>query len=182
MKSFTLLSSFLAILSLATLISCTPEAKKSAEVSSSIRMALDNAGLKDVSVNQNREKGVVTLGGQVTVDTDKAQAATIAKNLAGEQVISNEIAIVPKDNAADAKKMNNELDKGIESNLEAALIKAKLNDVVKYSVSNHVVTLTGEVKTLAVRTQSEKLAAAVPNVQQVVNELQLMKRKATSSN
>ena len=41
--------------------------------------------------------------------------------------------------------MNSDLDKGIEQNLDAALIESKLHDGVKYAVKNHVVTLTGEV-------------------------------------
>ena len=41
--------------------------------------------------------------------------------------------------------MNSDLDKGIESNLDAALIRDNLHDDVKYAVKNNVVTLTGEV-------------------------------------
>jgi hypothetical protein len=37
------------------------------------------------------------------------------------------------------------LDKGIEKNLDAALIQNKLHDNVKYDVKSGVVTLTGEV-------------------------------------
>jgi osmotically-inducible protein OsmY len=66
--------------------------------------------------------------------------------------------------------------------LDAALIEAKLHDNVKYDVKNHVVTLTGDVASGAERRQAEQIAAAVPNVQQVVNELQVKKQKATSSN
>jgi osmotically-inducible protein OsmY len=73
------------------------------------------------------------------------------------------------------------LDKGIESNLHAALISAKLDKNVKYSVKNHVVTLTGEVTSQARRARVEAVTAGVPNVQQVVNELQVKGQKATSS-
>jgi len=34
--------------------------------------SLDQANLKSVSIIQDRDKGVVTLGGQVTADADKA--------------------------------------------------------------------------------------------------------------
>jgi len=44
---------------------------------------------------------------------------------------------------------------------------------------NHVVTLTGEVDAQATRTLAEKIASSVPNVQQVVNELQIKTQKAT---
>jgi osmotically-inducible protein OsmY len=78
--------------------------------------------------------------------------------------------------------VNSDLDKGIEKNLDAALIEARLHDSVKYDVKNHVVTLTGEVNSGQERTQAEQIATAVPNVQQVVNELQVKRQKATSSN
>ena len=45
----------------------------------------------------------------------------------------------------DAKAVNSSLDKGIEGNLDAALIGAKLDHNVKFAVKNRVVTLTGEV-------------------------------------
>jgi osmotically-inducible protein OsmY len=77
--------------------------------------------------------------------------------------------------------MNSDLDKGIEQNLDAALIQSKLHDNVKYAVKNHVVTLTGEVDSQSTRQDAEKIAASVPNVQQVVNELQVKKQKASSS-
>jgi hypothetical protein len=35
-----------------------------------MRKSLDQAGFKDVSVSQDRDKGVVTLGGQVASDGD----------------------------------------------------------------------------------------------------------------
>jgi osmotically-inducible protein OsmY len=44
-----------------------------------------------------------------------------------------------------------------------------------------VVTLSGEVDSQAKRAHVEKIASAVPNVQQVVNEMQVKDQKATSS-
>ena len=67
------------------------------------------------------------------------------------------------------------------SNLDAALIMGNLHDSVKYAVKNHVVTLTGQVDSPAKRDQAEQVAAAVPNVQQVVNVLQVKEQKATST-
>lgn len=164
-----------------TLVGCSTATTKSADVSDSIRTSLDQAGFKDVSVKQDRDKGVVTLSGRVTAETDKLQAETIAKGLAGSQVVANEIAVVPTGVESDAKKVNSALDEGIESNLDAALIVAKLHDNVKYSVKNHVVTLSGEVNSQATRARAEELAAGVPNVKQVVNVLQVKGQKATST-
>ena len=123
------------------LAGCSARSTKSVEVSDSIRASLDKAGYKDVSVSQDRDKGVVTLGGHVAADSDKSQAEAIAKTIAEGQVVSNQIAVLPLGAESDAKKMNSDLDKGIESNLDAALIKDKLHKSVHYSVKNRKSTL-----------------------------------------
>ena len=117
-----------------------------------------------------------------STDADKTQAQSIVQGIAVGQVVANQIAVVPAGGASDAKAINSDLDKGIEKNLDAALIDAKLHDDVKYTVKNHVVTLTGDVVSGDLRRQAEQIATSVPNVQQVVNELQVKKQKATSSN
>jgi hyperosmotically inducible protein len=174
--------SALAVLLVGTLAGCSANDTKSPEISDSIRKSLDLANLKDVSVTQDRDKGVVTLAGHVAADGDKAQAESIAKSMAGTQVVSNQIAVIPPASASDAKKVNSDLDQGIEKNVDAALIQNGIKKGVKYDVKSGVVTLTGEVVSEAVRTQVQTVASAVPNVQQVVNELQVKNQKATSSN
>ena len=78
--------------------------------------------------------------------------------------------------------MNSDLDQGIEKNLDAALIQNRMHGDVQYAVKNGVVTLSGEVNSEATRTRAEAVATAMPNVQQVVNDLQVTKnRKASSS-
>lgn len=155
---------------------------KSADVSASVRRSLDDAGLKDVSVNQDREKGIVTLGGHVSNEQDKARAESIARPLAAGQVVAMEVAVIPVGDETVAKAVNKDLDKGIEHNVAAALLRARLHDSVKYEVTNAVVTLTGEVPSQATRASAEDIASRVPNVKQVVNTLQVKGQKATSSN
>jgi osmotically-inducible protein OsmY len=123
----------------------------------------------------------VTLSGSVGADADKAQAEALAKSLAGAEVVADQIAVLPPGAEHDARAMNSDLDKGIEQNLDAALIQNKLHQGVKYAVKSGVVTLTGEVSSQAKRRAAAKIARAVPNVQQVVNELQVKKQRASSS-
>lgn len=163
------------------LIGCSSTAKKSADVSDNIRKSLDQAGLRDITVSQDRDKGVVTLGGHVATNEDKSQAESIARSNAAGQVVANEIAVVPPNDKSNAKTVNSDVDKGIEKNLDAALIQNRLKKGVKYDVKNGVVTLSGEVNSEAKREQAEKIAGSVPNVQQVVNELEVKHRKASSS-
>jgi osmotically-inducible protein OsmY len=182
MKMLKSCLSLLAIALVGTLAGCSTTSTKTVDVSDSIRASLDRAGLKDVSISQDRDKGVVTLGGHVTADGDKSQAESIAKSLAGPQVVSNQIAVVPIGIEHEAKTVNADLDKGIESNLDAALIENKLHEAVSYTVKNHVVTLTGDVNSEAKRARAAQVAAGVVNVDQVVNELQVKAQKASSSN
>src|ERR1700693_1735596 len=182
MKTIKSCLSLLSVVLVGALVGCSTTSTKSADVSDGIRKSLDQANLKDVSVSQDRDKGVVTLGGHVATDGDKSQAESIAKSVAGDQVVSNQIAVVPPASAGDAKKVNSDLDQGIKKNVDAALIQSGVKKGVKYAVKNGVVTLTGEVGSEALRRQIQTVASTVPNVQQVVNELQVKNQKATSSN
>ena len=178
LKSCLLVS---AVLLAGTLMGCSSASTKSPDVSANVRNALAQAGMKDVSVSEDGDKGVVTLTGHVPTDAAKAQAQSIAEAQAGGQAVANQIAVLPPGDS-NAKAMNTDLDKGIEKNLDAVLIYNQLHDQVKYSVKNHVVTLTGTVNSQDTRQHAQDVAAAVPNVQQVVNELQIKDQKATASN
>jgi hyperosmotically inducible protein len=180
MRKIRLYVAMLTLIGAGTLAGCSGTSA-SPDVSDSIRKSLDQAGFKGVSVSQDRDKGIVTLGGQVVSDGDKAQAETLAKSLAGSQVVADQIAVIPPGLEKEAKAVNSDLDQGIEKNLDAALIQSNLLKIVKYEVKSGVVTLTGEVNSENKRARAEKVAAAVPNVQQVVNNLQIKDQKASSS-
>lgn len=181
MTAFRTSIAVLVLIAVGTMVGCAAATPKSPDVSDSIRSALDSAGLKGVSVSQDRDKGIVTLGGEVAGDGDKAQAESLARSLAGAQVVANQIAVVPVGGEAEAKAVNAALDKGIEMNLDAALIQNKMHETVKYAVKSGVVTLTGDVSSPQQRDDAEKVAKGVPNVQQVVNDLQVKNQKARSS-
>jgi hyperosmotically inducible protein len=181
MKSLRMFCSVPALLLIGSMAACSDTPTKSPDVTASIRQSLDQAGLKDVSVSQDRDKGVVTLTGSTASDVDKTQAETIAKSLAGAQVVSDQIAVRPPGDESIAKKVDSDLDKGIEKNLDAVLVQHKLDSTVKYDVKNGVVTLNGKVNSQSKRAWVQKLATDVPNVKQVVNELEVKGQKATSS-
>ena len=178
LKSYTAL---FALVVAGALTGCAGSAK-SPEVSDNIRHSLDSSGLNDVSVSQDREKGVVTLNGHVPSDADKAEAERLAKIIAVGQVVANQIAVIPPGDRSDAKAVNSDVDAAIEKNLDAALIQNAMKKQVKFDVKNAVVTLKGEVDSQSLRHQAMVVAQGVPNVQQVVNELQVKNQKATSTN
>jgi hyperosmotically inducible protein len=180
MKMLRLSTNILALIAAGIFAGCSGTAA-SPDVAGAIRKSLDEAGFKDVSVSQDREKGIVTLSGKAVNENDKSQAEYLAKSLAGSQVVADQIAVIPVGRESDAKAMNSDLDSGIEKNLDAALIQSKMHDLVKYVVKSAVVTLTGEVNSQLKRDRAEKVAAGVPNVRQVVNDLQVKDQKASSS-
>ena len=86
MKTTKLLVTVLALLAIGTMVGCWSGPAKSPDVSDSIRKSLDQVGLKNVTVSQDRDKGIVTLGGQVGSDSDKSQAESLAQSLGGRPV------------------------------------------------------------------------------------------------
>jgi hyperosmotically inducible periplasmic protein len=181
MKPPKTVSTALVAVAIALTLACSDKSAKAPDVSNDIRQSLDQAGLNDVSVSQDRDKSVVTLTGKVSSDDDKARAETIAKSIAGSEVVSNEIGVRPEGDASTAKKVDSDLDSGIDKNLDAMLIQHKLKKDVSYDVTNGVVTLKGDVPSQSQRASVEKIAGQVPNVKQVVNELEVKHQKATST-
>jgi hyperosmotically inducible protein len=162
----------------AVLLGCA--ANQAPDVAGNVRNSLKQAGLSDVTVSQDRTKGVVTLGGDVQQEEDKARAEQVAKQQAGGQVVADEIAVRPKGDESAARSIDSDLDKGIDANVDAALRETNLKNV-HHSTKNGVVTLTGKVRTQALRSQAEHLAAGVPNARQVVNEIDVTSQPATST-
>jgi hyperosmotically inducible protein len=181
MKTLNSISSALVALAMALTLACSDRPPKAPDVTGDIRHSLEQAGLHDVSVSQDRDKGVVTLAGKVATDDEKARAESIARSVAGSEVVSNEIGVRPNGEESTAKNVDSDLDSGIDKNLDAVLIQHKLKRDVKYDVTNGVVTLKGDVRSQAQRDSVEKLAGQVPNVKQVVNQLEVSHQKATST-
>jgi hyperosmotically inducible protein len=182
MKKFKVLNLTFCILTLGCIGSgCSTSETKSPDVADKVRSDLSQANFKDVSVSQDRDKGVITLTGHVGSDADKAQAEGIAKAESAGQVVADEIEVVPPNNDNKTDKINSDLDSGIKKNLDAALIEAKLDKDVTYDVKNAVVTLKGDVNSQSKRGRAEAVASKVPNVHQVVNEIDVKNQKATSA-
>jgi BON domain len=111
---------------LARILAACSNTDQSPDVTDSVRKSLDQAGYNDVRVSEDRDKGVVTLTGTVLTKSEKAQAESIAKSEAGSQAVANEIAVRPLGIESEAKAVDADLDKAIEKNAEAVLIKNRL--------------------------------------------------------
>ena len=149
---------------------------------SAVSDSLKNSNLSAVSVSQDRDKGVMTLKGNLDSQDLKTQAENIAKQAAPDYTIADEIGVRPP-GAGEASSVASNLDSAIEDNFKA-MIKAEtnLNDQsISGSAKNGTLVLTGSVKTAKQKKEAEDLAKKVPNVQQVVNEIEINPKKHSTT-
>jgi len=138
-----------------------------------VKKALEQADLKDVTVSEDRDKNTITLGGTVHSDQAKAKAGEVAKATANTRIIANEISVQPV-GSEQAKDVNSNLDDAIEKDYKAALIASGLDKQhVRFKAKNGVLTLRGSVKNANERKEAANLAAGIPHVQQVLNQIEV---------
>jgi len=172
-----------ALVSLFLLAGCNRQ-NQHADVKDAVDQAMTRNDLGVVKVSQDRDKGVLTLTGDVDSAAKKAQAEAVAKQTAPDYAIANELAVRPPtaDNSQQ-KAVDDSLDKGIEDNFKAEL-KAHRNlddQSIHYDAKNGTLVLKGSVKTTAQKQEAMKLARKTPNVKEVVNELQVEPEKNSSA-
>ena len=150
---------------------------------SAVNNSLSSNNLSVVSVSQDRDKGVMTLSGNVDSDDAKSRAESLARQAAPDYTIANEIGVRPPE-AANAGAIASNLDSAIEDNFKASLkAHENLNDQsISASAKNGTLVIKGTVKTTAQKKEAAKLAKQVPNVQQVVNELEVKPNKHSTPN
>jgi osmotically-inducible protein OsmY len=162
----------LLILCPALLIGLACTTQRTVSYQDSVKTALEQADLKDLSVSEDKDKNTLTLQGTVHSEDAKQKASDVAKSSAGERIIVNEISVQPVGVESAAKSIASNVDDGIESNYKAVLISKGLDKQhIRFDAKNAVLTLKGNVQTQTQRKEAEELAQAVPNVLQVVNKL-----------
>lgn len=153
-------------------LACSTKPADNASYSDGVKKALQQAELTDVSVNEDRDKNTVTLGGTVHSDEAKMQAAEIAQSAAGNRTVVNEVSVQPVGDESAAKSIASNEDSAIEKNYKAALISSGLDKRdIDYKAKNGVLTLKGHVKTPHEREEAQQVASNVPKVQQVLNQI-----------
>jgi hyperosmotically inducible periplasmic protein len=138
-----------------------------------VKKALEQADLKDVTVSEDRDKNTITLGGKVHSENAKQQAGEVAQASAGNRIVANEISVQPVGEESAARNIAENVDDAIEKNYKAALISKGLDKNIRFNSKNGVITLKGHVQTPQQKQEAQEIATNIPNVQQVLNELQV---------
>lgn len=159
------------VLMLLSTLACSQRAN-TASYKESVEKALEQADLKGVTVSEDQDRNTITLSGKLHSEDAKQQAGQVAQQAGGSRVVANEISVEPVGMESQAKQINSNLDDAIEKNYKAALIAQGLNkQKIDYKATNGVLTLSGKVKTTAQREKANQIATNVPNVAQVVNQI-----------
>ena len=160
------------ILALVTGLGCNRA--NSVSYKDGVKKALEQVDLKDVDVAEDSAKNTVTLSGVLHSENSKQQASEVAQSAAGNRIVVNEISVQPVGQESEAKGIASNVDDAIEKNYKAALISKGLDKQhIRFDAKNGVLTLKGSVKSADQRQLAQQEASNVPNVQQVLNELQV---------
>jgi hyperosmotically inducible protein len=148
-----------------------------------VSSSLSSNNLSAVDVSQDRAKGVMTLTGNLASDEQKNQAENIARQAAPDYTIADEIGVRPPGAQSQASAISSNLDSAIESNFKAELKgHENLDDQsIHASAKNGTLVLSGTVKTERQKAEAGKLAKQVPNVLQVVNEIEVNPKKHSTA-
>ena len=170
------------LLTFAFIVACSQQRANTPDAKPAVQDALKAAGYNNIDVSRDRDKGVITLTGDVPTDADKAKAEQIARNAANGMVVANEIGVRPVGDEDAAKSVDKHMDDAIEDHMKAEIAAHRWeNQHIHFDANNRVLTLTGDVDTAHQRQQVNDVAKKIPGVQQVVNELQVKGEKQSAA-
>ncbi len=179
MRLFT--AAIVAVMSVGLAVGCSHQKANTLAMKDKVEQSLNQNGLGKVKVDEDRDKGVVTLKGDVQSAAEKLRAEQLAQQAAPGRIIANELAVRPSGMEDTAKKVDSNTDDAIEDHFKAMIAANKWeNQHIRSDAKNGVLTLKGDVDTPAQRSEVEKSAASIPGVHQVVNELTVKGNKSNA--
>jgi hyperosmotically inducible periplasmic protein len=177
-------ASFLASAALAFTVAFTGCSHGHPDNRMAVYNALSQNGLRSITVSQDRKAGTMTLSGIVGSDESKRKAEQLARQAAPEYSVLDRIQVQSAGLVGDIKEAQKDarLDSAIETHFKARLASHKNLKGIQYSAYNQTLTLKGSVKTYKDRQEAEDLANKVPEVQHVVNQIQINGGKPSPAN
>jgi hyperosmotically inducible protein len=156
------------------------------DVKLAVYNALDQNDLRSVTVTEDRTAGVITLSGIVGANDRRQRAEQVAQQAASGYSIVDRIKVDDAGLQGEEKAavQTAELDSNIEDRFRATLQSnpALRKQKIEYSAYNGTLTLKGSVITARDRKQAEDLAKRIPQVQHVINEIQIKPGKPSPAN
>ena len=139
-----------------------------------------NRHLSPFTIDTHVENGMVRLSGHVDSEIDRELATEVAKNVDGISAVRNDLEIRPDDASAQGGKERSFAER-IDDATTTAAVKSRLlledetqGLAIDVSTLDHVVTLSGEVRSEQEKRLAGQIARNVGEVQRVRNELQVV--------
>jgi osmotically-inducible protein OsmY len=135
------------------------------------KQALDQANIKDVSVDWDKEARVAHLKGTVDSSRERERAAEVAGTAVGTSgKVLNELTIENVN-----EKTADDMDGRIRGDLKDMIDRDQVlrDRDINFDVANGVVTVKGEVRTTAEKTKVSDLVKAAPGVKDFANALEI---------
>ena len=126
----------------------------------------------------------MTRKGIVGAPNRKTQAEALAKQAAPGYTIADQIQVVNSGLESMINNAGSSTDKAISDNYKDSLAQNKnlADENIQYRAQNGTLTLKGSVKTTAEKKEAEELAKRIPQVQNVVNNLEVTPNAHKPSN
>jgi hyperosmotically inducible protein len=141
---------------------------------------LNGHDLRSIEVFQDRRKGEIRLRGIVASPDQKASAESLTQQAAPGYAIKNQIQVQSAgledlEKSAEKKANNANLDSAIEDQFKASIENSKKlgKQQIQYSADNGTLYLKGTVNSEKEKREAEELAKKVPQVQHVVNDIEV---------
>lgn len=141
--------------------------------------------LSAYEINVAAKDGVVTLTGQTPTEVDKQLAGNVAKDIPDVKGVDNQIQVNPgvKPSESSVREGMRVADLEIRADLNERLVSSQglKGQSIQTLVQDRIVTLTGRVETPAQKAGAEQVARSVPNVVEVINNLEVINPAASQS-
>jgi len=161
----------IAVVGLLAAAPLTQACNRQPDVKKQVSDSLEQANVKDVNVDWDKDARVVHLKGAVTSAAERERAEQIATTAVGTSgTVLNELTVEGlNENTAD--NMDGEIRDRLEKMVEADQVLRDRD--INFDVNNAVVTVKGDVRTAAEKTKVGDIVKSAAGVKDFANELEV---------
>ncbi len=135
------------------------------------KQALDQANIKDVNVDWDKDARVEHLKGTVESSTERERAEHVAETAVGTSgKVLNELTVKGVD-AKHADDMDGDISRALKDMVDRDQVLRDRD--VHFDVNNGVVTVKGQVRTAAEKEKVSQMVKSAPAVKDFANELEI---------
>lgn len=154
---------------------CNSNNRTAPDPSERTKQALDQANIKDVNIDWDKDARVAHLTGTVDSSTERQRAEHVAETAVGTSgKVLNELTVKGVDERH-ADDMDTDISRALKDMVDRDQVLRDRD--VHFDVNNGVVTAKGEVRTAAEKEKVSQMIKSAPAVKDFANELEIKPKK-----